>query len=229
MCLTLHQQLVLCQGLCRCCPISSPANGWSRPSWSPVQCVWRCINNWFYFSPLQGLGALSQLGGACTLQYLRVTCYVWLQANNSEETTTNPSQSTAPRTGHARCTLFNSLYLEKGQQQCKQQQQRHQLSQSGAWRTGHARCILFNHLYLERGTNSENNDDNKNFPKVVLEEQVMPGAVFSIACTWKGAEAIFYLSYFQLMAQICLDTVCYGPFWSMLPVSLANLKMACTM
>ena len=80
-------------------------------------------------------------------------------------------------------------------------------SQCTAPRTGHARYILFNSLYLERGSNSANNNNDINFPKVVFEEQVMPGAVFSIACTWKEAEAIFISVIFSSRLRFAL-TLC---------------------
>ena len=89
---TLHQQLVLCQGLCWCCPISSPATSWSRPSWSPVQGVWHCINNWFYvrvcvdavpFLRLPPVGVVladhlcNVFDAASTTGFASVPCRVW--------------------------------------------------------------------------------------------------------------------------------------------------------
>ena len=46
----------------------------------------------------------------------------------------------------------------------------------------------------------------KHFCKVLLEEQVTPDAFLLVCCTWQGPESIFYLSYFQFMTQICLNT-----------------------
>ena len=44
---TLHQQLVLRQGPCWCCPIFSPATSWSHPCWPPAEHR-LCTNNWCY-------------------------------------------------------------------------------------------------------------------------------------------------------------------------------------
>ena len=87
---------------------------------------------------------------------------------------------------HALCSTSGS-HVMSGYKLTTVKEQQQNPSQSTTPRTGHARCTLFNSLYLEKGSNSANNNNDINFPKVVLEEQVMPGAFFSIACTWKGA------------------------------------------